>query len=127
MFLIPSSETAIVALTKSLPLSDPTDFVGRLIISVDLNESPLPDFVSQSKLVQQVHFNAYQSLVAHLEKGKIAKPPSQPLTVYEGDHLNSLGNCFLLVRTRDEGLFRAVQGLKFTTYLLKPHDGHTFY
>lgn len=127
MFLIPSSETAIVALTNSFSLSDPTDFAGRLLLSAILGEAPPINFVGLSRLVQKNHLDSYSKLASKLEREKTTKPPSHPLVAYEGDYFNSLGNCFLRIKTQRNGLLMAVQDMEFTRYSLLPYDGDTFY
>jgi len=127
MFLIPDSESAIVALSNSFGLSDPTDFIGRLLLSVILGETIPGNFVALSKLVQKNHLDSYSKLSTQLEKYKTTKPPSQPLSAYEGDYFNSLGNFFLRVKAKNGGLLMIVQNLKFTRYSLLPYDGDTFY
>jgi len=127
MFLIPSSETAIVVLTNSLPLSDPTDFSGRLILSVILDENPPTNFVGLSKLVRQNQLDSYTKLAAQLEKRKTTLQPRHLLSAYEGEYLNNLGNYCLRIKAQEEGLLMIVQGMKSTRYSLSPYDGDTFY
>ncbi|KAI9648490.1 hypothetical protein NHQ30_003124 [Ciborinia camelliae] len=127
VILIPSSETAIYVTTNSIPLSDPTDFASRLILSIILGEPTPTNFVELSKLVRRNYLAAYERMVVRLEKGKTAIPPHHPLEEYEGDYFNSLGNYFLRIEARQGGLLMIVQGLKMSRFSLLPYDGDTFY
>jgi CubicO group peptidase (beta-lactamase class C family) len=127
MFLIPSSETAIVVLTNSIALSDPTDFTGRLILSVVLNENIPTNFAELSKMVKQSQFDSYSKLNIALQTGRTAVPPHYPLASYEGRYFNSMGNYVIEVQAEKHGLLMIAQGKKFTRFSLLPYDGNTFY
>jgi CubicO group peptidase (beta-lactamase class C family) len=127
MFLIPSTESAVVALTNSLPLFDPTDFAAQLVVSILLGEEPPRHFIKLGRSLRGSTIAAYGMLAAHLESQKTDIPPLFPLQVYKGDYYNRAGNFFYRVSVRGRGLRMRVQGLPLTTYDLMPYDGDTFY
>ncbi|EHL01514.1 putative protein fmtA [Glarea lozoyensis 74030] len=127
MFLLPATQTAIVVLTNSLPLSDPTDFTGRLILSALLNETRPTNFPDLSKMVRQNQLLAYAKLISQLEKGKTGVPPPFPLSAYAGVYFNNLGNYNVQIIPQGSGLLMIVQNKPHTRFALLPYDGNTFY
>lgn len=131
-FLIPSTSSAVIVLTNSLPFADPTDFVGQLIISHLLNEPPC-DMLTLCKLGRSASLAWYQGLAAQLERDKTTRPPPLPLSAYKGDYFNAAGNfCLSIAAYQEEkgldlGLIMTVQNKPLTKYQLKPYDGNTFY
>ena len=126
-FLIPSSETAIVVLTNAVGLSDPTDCVGQLILSVVLGEKPYDGFVDLSKAVRHAALTSYLKLEGQLLKGKTGKPPQHPLTTYEGDYWNFANNFVLSINASNDSLLMTAQKNARVTYILLPYNGDTFY
>lgn len=127
-FLIPSSESAVVVLTNSLPFMDPTDFVGQLIVSHLLGEQQPPgNLLELCHVGRSASLAAYEALSAQLEKDKTARPPRFPLTAYNGDYFNVAGNFTLSISTSVKGLLMTVQHMPLTKYELLPYDGDTFY
>lgn len=127
VFLIPSLEGAIVVLTNCLPLMDPTDFVGQLIIATLLNDPVKMDFVGLSRAVRQTSVASYGNLAAYLDKNRTKTPPRHPLSAYEGEYSSRAGNFILSVTLRKDGLSVKVNGSQRTTYDLRPYDGDVFY
>jgi CubicO group peptidase (beta-lactamase class C family) len=126
-FLIPSTETAVVVLTNSMALMDPTNLVGQLIVSVLIGEEPPNNFPELARTARSAMLGAYQKLAATLEKGKTAKPPRSPISGYEGHYWNAARNYCISIAARPRGLLMTVQGAPRTTYNLEPYDGDTFY
>ena len=126
-FLIPSTESAIVVLTNSLPSMDPTDFVGQLLMSHLLGEQPPQNLLELCKLGQARLRAGYKALAAQLEPRKDARPPLFRLAAYEGDYFNAAGNFLLTITQRGKGLLMTMQNMPLTQYQLFPYDGNTFY
>lgn len=126
-FLIPSSESAIVVLTNSLPLMDPTDFVGQLIVSLLLGEEPPANLLQLCRNARSASLASYGALSAQLEKHKSSQPPRFPLSAYEGDYINAAKNFVLSITEYEKGLLLTVQHKPLTKYELLPYDGDTFY
>ena len=126
-FLVPSSESAVVVITNSLPLMDPTDFVGQSMLSLLLGERTQVDFVKLCNMACSASLASYQVLSAQLTKRKTAKSPTFPLTAYEGDYYNVAENFVLSIKAQPPGLLMTVQGMLQTRYNLLPYDGDTFY
>lgn len=128
MFLIPSTESAVVALTNALPLLDPTDLVAQLVFSVLIGKQQLPlNSIKLAKSIQGRFIAGYEMLAAHLESQKTDTPPRFPLLSYEGDYYNKAGNFFYRVTVHNNSLHVSVQALPVTTYDLQHLDGDTFY
>jgi CubicO group peptidase (beta-lactamase class C family) len=130
MFLVPETESAVVVLTNSLPLVDPTDFTAQLLLSVLLGEDPQPlqaEFLELAEMAKSFQMIGYERLAAALEKKKTNIPPSLPLEAYEGDYYNALHNMAFRVVVSGEGLHMTVKGTLRTSYDLYPYDGDTFY
>lgn len=126
-FLIPSSESAIVVLTNSLPYMDPTDFVGQLVVSTLLEEQPPQNLIKLCKQARSASLASYGALSAQLAKCKTTQPPHFPLAAYEGDYVNVADNFVLSIVKRKGGLLLTVQNLPLTKYDLYPYDRDTFY
>ncbi|KAF2791396.1 beta-lactamase/transpeptidase-like protein [Melanomma pulvis-pyrius CBS 109.77] len=128
MFMIPSTESAVVVLTNSLPLVDPTDFAAQLLLSVLLDETPLEEeFVEMAEMARPFQLIGYERLAAALDKKKTNVPPSFPLSCYEGDYYNALENLAFSISESGDGLRMTVKGSSRTSYNLLPYDGDTFY
>jgi hypothetical protein len=128
MFIVPSTESAVVVLTNSLPLLDPTDFAAQLILSVLLGETPFQDeLIRLSEIARPLQILGYERLAAALEKKKSSIPPSFPLLEYGGDFENALGNITYTIKVTGDELRMTIKGKNRTNYLLRPYDGDTFY
>ncbi|PSN70778.1 hypothetical protein BS50DRAFT_584364 [Corynespora cassiicola Philippines] len=79
MYLVPSTESAVVSLTDSQPLMDPTDFVAQLALSVLLEEDPVVDFVEMAKLARNITLENYEPLKKVVKKGKTNVPSTKNL------------------------------------------------
>ncbi|KAG8531951.1 uncharacterized protein KY384_003587 [Bacidia gigantensis] len=126
-FLVPSSQSAIVVLTNALPLMDPTDFVGQLVLSRLLGQKPPSNLLELSKLGRSASILSYGALNKQLQKHKTTKLPTFPLDTYEGHYFNVAGNFKLVIRRQSQSLIMNVQDLPLTKYELLPYDGDTFY
>ena len=126
-FFIPSTQTAVAVVTNSLAFMDPTNFIGQLIVLTILGESQLPDFVPLARLGRSVFLKSYQGLVELLESQKTSVAPQYPLTAYEGEYFNAIGNFSMSFQRQGEGLLMVVQNMPLTRYNLIPYDGNTFY
>lgn len=126
-FLLPSSQSAVVVLANSLPLMDPTDFVGQLIMSPLVGEQPPSNLLELCKLGRSASMASYEALSAQLEKHKTTEPPRYPLAAYEGDYINAASNFVLSITRREDQLLMTVQNMPLTKYELFPYDGDTFY
>lgn len=126
-FLIPSSESAVVVLTNSLPFMDFTDFVGQLIVSLLVGEQPPENLLELCKLGRSASLTSYKALSAQLEKYKTTQPLRFPLAAYEGDYVNAADNFVLSIEGYEGGLLMTVQNIPLTKYELLPYDRDTFY
>ena len=127
-FLIPSTESAVVVLTNSLPLIDPTDFAAQLVLSALLGEPPHEEeLLGLAEIARPFQMLGYERLTAHLAKKMTGTPPSHPLSEYEGEYYNSLGNMAFVITESGEGLKWKIKGYPKTEYDLLPYDGDTFY
>lgn len=126
-FLLPASQSAVVVLTNSMGLMDPTDFVGQLILSVLLGEENSIDFITLARTARQASLAAYPRLAASLAKRKTGKPCRFSLSAYSGNYWNAARNFILSVTAMPDHLLMTVQGYAFVNYRLLPFDGDTFY
>ncbi|KAL1599462.1 hypothetical protein SLS60_007265 [Paraconiothyrium brasiliense] len=126
LFLVPSTESAVVTFTNSQPLMDPADFVAQLALSTLLGPPPGVDFVKMAKLARTITLENYKVLEKVVEKGKTSVPPTKPLAAYQGEFYNAIHNFVLSVSTTGEGLNVRLQQGK-TNFDLLPYDGDTFY
>ncbi|MCJ1388323.1 hypothetical protein MMC18_001169 [Xylographa bjoerkii] len=127
VFLVPSTQSAIVVMTNSFPLLDPTDFVGQLLVSVLLGEKPGPNILQLCKATRSASRSSYSPLIAQLANHKATKPPQFPYPAYEGEYINAAGNFVLSVTANPSGLLLNVQPPSRTYYDLLPYDGNTFF
>ena len=125
--LIPSTQSAVVVLTNSSPFMDPTDFVGQLLVSTLLGETPSNKYPSLAKAARAIALGAYPRLIAALAKHKTTKPPQLPIAAYEGHYWNAAENFCLSTSANNGGLLMRVQNMPQTSYNLEPYDGDTFY
>ena len=127
IFLIPSSQSAVVVLTNSLPYMDPTDFVGQLIVSALVGSRSPEGLLALCKAGRPISLATYKSLSASLEKHKTKRPPSFHGSAYVGEYINTASTFVLSVQTSELGLTMIVQHMPLTRYNLLPYDGDTFY
>jgi hypothetical protein len=126
LFIVPSTETAVVAFTNSQPLMDPADFVAQLVLSRLLGPPPTLDFVKLAKLARTIALDNYKVLEDVVSEGKTKIPPKKPLAAYQGDFYNAIHNFVFSVSVDGDGLNVRVQRGK-TNFDLLPYDGDTFY
>ncbi|KAF2243839.1 beta-lactamase/transpeptidase-like protein [Trematosphaeria pertusa] len=126
MYLVPSTESAVVALTNSQPLMDPVDFAAQLALSVLLGEKPMVYFVKMAQLGRAITLENYEVLKKVVAEGKTNVPPTKPLAAYEGDYYNAIHNFVLSVTSAGDCLNVNMQRGK-TGFTLLPYDGDTFY
>ena len=126
LFLVPSTESAVVAFTNSQPLIDPADFVAQLALSVLLGEAPAVDLVKMANIARETTLKNYEILEKVVAKGKTNIPPTKPLTAYAGDYYNAIHNFVLSVTVSGDGLKVRIQRGS-SSFVLSPYDGETFY
>lgn len=126
-FLVPLSETVIVVLTNATSLSNLTDCVEQLILSIILDEESYNDFVNMFKVVRQVMLGSCLKLKAQLSEGKITKLSRHSLIAYENDYWNFAKNFVLLIDARHDSLLMTAQKCACVTYQLLLYDEDTFY
>jgi hypothetical protein len=78
-FLIPSSKSAVVVITNSLPMMDPTDFVGQSILSLLQGEQVPADLSKLSERACAASLSSHQVLASQLANRKTAQSPRFPL------------------------------------------------
>ena len=126
-FLLPATESAVVVLTNSLPLMDPTNFVGQAIVALLLDEAPPQNYPRLSRAAALSSVGAYATLQAALTKGKTSVHPTLPLAAYAGDYWNEADNYVLAITERGAGLHMVPQRATRTELDLEVYDGNTFY
>ncbi|KAF1961446.1 beta-lactamase/transpeptidase-like protein [Byssothecium circinans] len=126
MYLVPATESAVIAFTNSQPLMDPVDFAAQLALSILLGQKPVVDFVKMAQLARTITLENYKLLRDVVARGKTDVPPTKSLAVYEGDYYNAIHNFVLSVTVAGDGLDVRMQRGK-TGFTLLPYDGDTFY
>ena len=119
-FLIPSSQSAVVVMTNSLPLMDPTELIGQSILSLLLGEQVPADLPKLSERA------CAASLASQLANRETPHPSQSPLAAYEGDCYNIAENSVLPMTVCTPDLLMIVQGIPQTRYNPLPYDGDTF-
>jgi CubicO group peptidase (beta-lactamase class C family) len=126
MYIVPSTQSAVIALSNSQPLMDPVDFTAQLALSVLLGEKPAVDFIKMAQLARAMTLENYSLLKKVVDEGKTDVPPTKPLAAYEGDYYNSIHSFVLSVAIVNNCLNVNMQRGK-TGFVLFPYDGDTFY
>jgi CubicO group peptidase (beta-lactamase class C family) len=128
MFVVPSTKSAVVALTNSQPLMDPTDFAAQLALTALLGEAPAIDFAKSAELARSTTFRNYELLKEVIAQKKTDEPPTQPISAYKGDYYNALHNFVISVTVAVGGNSLDVKMQRGDTgFTLSPYDGDTFY
>lgn len=125
--LIPETETAILVMTNSMAFTDPTDWIGQLILETVLGEEHHHDFIELSHDVRKASFEAYSKLIVELDQERTDQPPTQSLAAYEGKYYNKAQNFVLEITRHGNGLRMMAQGMTDVVYNLQVYDGDTFY
>lgn len=126
LFLVPETQSAVVAFTNSQPLMDPVDFAAQLALAVLLGEKPGVDFVKSAELARTMTFRNYHKLKEAVAQGKTDVPPTKSLDAYVGDYYNAIHNFVLSVTVTGNNLTVKMQ-YGDTGFVLSPYDGDTFY
>jgi len=126
MYLVPSTESAVVAFTNSQSLMDPVDFAAQLALSVLLGEKPVVDFLKMAQLARTITLKNYGMLAKVVAEGKTNVPPTKPLVAYEGDYYNAIHNFVISVTVTGDCLDVNMQRGR-GGFTLLPYDGDTFY
>jgi len=134
-FLVPATESAVVILTNSLPLMDPTDFVGQAALAVLLGEEPSNKYPLLAQAATMASLVGYDMLKDALEGEKTEIPPSLPAEAYTGEYWNEVGNYVITIsvnkRDKEQGLsqrrLHMVPNRALRTHFdLAPFDGDTY-
>ncbi|KAF2797964.1 beta-lactamase/transpeptidase-like protein [Melanomma pulvis-pyrius CBS 109.77] len=105
MFMVPSTESAVVILTNSIPLMDPTDFAAQLILSVLIGETPSEHkYLELAEIARPLQVVGYKRLAAALDKKKTGIPPPFALSKTNYMLLPYDGNTFYWKADREEEL-----------------------
>jgi CubicO group peptidase (beta-lactamase class C family) len=126
MYLVPSTQSAVVAFTNSPGLMDPVDFAAQLALSVILGEKPRSDLVGMAKLGREITLKNYTLLEKAIAAKKTDVPPTKPLAAYHGDYYNAIHNFVLSVVVAGDRLVVHIQRNK-GSFVLSPLDGDTFH
>lgn len=126
-FLVPKTQTAVIALTNSIAFMDPTDFVAQRLLGILIGETLNEQLIPLAKAARASNLGMYPKLQAKLLKGRTGKS-SRPAEAYQGCYWNSSGNFCLSIAPRpDGGLLMKVQDVPRTNYCLQPYDGDTWW
>ncbi|PVH93384.1 beta-lactamase/transpeptidase-like protein [Periconia macrospinosa] len=129
MFMDPSTQSAIIVMENALPVVDSSDFSAQLALSVLLGETPQEEeFEKMTEMARPFQLMGYERLAAALEEKRTEVPPSLPLSSYQGDYYNAIGNIVnTITAVDDEYLLMTHGGTGRTSWKLFPYDGDTFY
>ena len=75
VFLIPESNTAIIAMSNTHPLADPTDGTDQLILETILESESSHDVVQLTEDTKYGQLAAYSTLTDQLDSTKIGREP----------------------------------------------------
>ncbi|KAK1827811.1 beta-lactamase/transpeptidase-like protein [Podospora conica] len=134
LFLFPSTSSAVVVLTNSLPLNDAADWLAQAYISA-LFDFPSPaNYVSLAKescreKIQRM--DAIQPTFDEIRRTHPGDKPRFPLASYAGRYFNSAGNFFIDVRPHpganpESSLQLRFQGRETQGYELRHLRGEVF-
>ena len=126
-FLVPKTQTAVVALTNSVAFMDPTDFVAQRLLAIAIGEKLNEELIPLAKAARASALSLYPKLQAKLLKDKTGKC-SRPAEAYQGYYWNSAANFCLSILPQAGGcLLMKVQDVPRTNYCLQPYDGDTWW
>ena len=126
-FLVPETQTAVVALTNAIGFMDPTDFVAQQLLALIIGEKLNGRLLDLAKAARASNLNLYPKLRAKLLKGRTGKS-SKSAKSYEGYYWNEAGNfCLTIVSQPGKGLRMKVQDVPRTGYDLEPYDGDVWW
>ncbi|KAF2681792.1 beta-lactamase/transpeptidase-like protein [Lentithecium fluviatile CBS 122367] len=126
IYVVPSTESAVVALAKEQPLMDPVDFVAQLALSVLLGQKPTVDFAKIAQLGRATTLENYGCFEKVIAEEKTSVPPTKPLAAYKGGYYNAIHNFVLSVTVAGDCLNVNMQR-GITGFTLLPYNGDTFY
>lgn len=129
VFLFPESQSAIVVLTNSIPLTDAPDNLGQAVAQALFGFHDPIDFVELTKMVKGRLLDQHKDMASEISRKKGPDAPNRALDEYIGKYVNELGNFVLTIEKHDvDGsvLQLSFQGLKSQSYELRPLDGDTF-
>lgn len=124
--IIPDTHTAIVVLANSLPFSDVPDWVGGLLLEAVLDTPEPNDFVALATEARATAIAKPLETYELMEKAQKKGTPVKPLEEYVGKYYNNIGNFYLEVSVRGNGLRICVQGFDNTCYDLHHYENDTF-
>lgn len=129
--LFPDTETAVVVLTNTLPLSDAADWVSQLLTTTIFGSSVEHDFVQWTKRTvdaEVLRFNSQVSQVVNISP--VPCGPFRDLEAYCGMFRNVANTLFLEVTSSSSepygSLVMRLQGLPQEDYKLKRVDNDVF-
>ena len=133
LFLIPDTESTIVALTNSLSLNDCADWIGQLILEDLLGVEERYDYVKHAKESADAHMAKYPAMRESLEASR-RSPRTQPnqskaLDAYHGKYYNQLGDFYISITTSNQALNHlqlSFQGLDSQTWKMEHYQDNSF-
>ncbi|KAI4222458.1 MAG: hypothetical protein L6R36_006142 [Xanthoria steineri] len=128
VFLIPSTQSAIVVLTNSLSLNDAADWIGQAILEALLDVEEPNDYVEYAKESASAHLAKFPAMRKSLEAQKILGTEPKQLDAYEGKYYNAIGNFYInIVRCQQLGCLQlAFQGLASQAWRLEHYHHDQF-
>lgn len=128
IFLLPSSESAIVVLSNSISLNDCADWVGQLILEALLDVKERNDYKKYAKESADAHLAKFPAMRESLESNRVPNTKSKPLDAYVGNYYNDIGDFHIEIASsqRSQGLQLAFQGLASQAWEMKHYHHDSF-
>ena len=127
VYAFPETMTIIVVLQSSNSLNDCPDWIAQLLIETVFDFPERNDWLELARASVRRALALVPSMRLKLDKGRVPNTrPSFPLDAYCGRYQSPLGNFFIEVLQRDDGLFVAFQGLPSQFNRLEHYHFDTF-
>ena len=130
LFLIPSTESAIVVLSNSISLNDCADWVGQLILEALLDVKQPNDYIKYAQESADGQLAKFPSMQASLEESRIPHTKPKELGAYVGRYYNQIRDFFIEVtmtnNSPSESLEFAFQGLDSQVWRMEHYHHDSF-
>lgn len=127
VYAFPETMTIIVVLQSSNSLNDCPDWIAQLLIETVFDFPERTDWLELARASARRALALVPSMRLKLDKGRVPNTrPSFALDAYCGRYQSPLGNFFVEVLQREDGLFVAFQGLPSQFNRLEHYHFDTF-
>jgi hypothetical protein len=110
--LIPETETAIIALQKSLAPIDVADFNGQLLVEAVCDVPQPNDYRALAREFTKKGFQHLEDIKAQLDRDRHEGTKSKTLGSYTGRYWNEIKNFYIGISEHDFGLRISFQGVE---------------